>query len=141
MAAVTAPAACRHDTIGRRAKEFYCKVCGARVQIRKASKHHNEKITTDNIEFDSRREERRYRQLKLLARAGRIRKLELQPRFDFKIDGVLMFSYYADFKYLEVLKQGTDREVVEDAKGQRLPVYRLKQKIIEAHHKIRIVEI
>jgi hypothetical protein len=48
-----------------------------------------------------------------------------------------MFTYIADFTYFE--KDG--QQVIEDVKGVRTPVYRLKKKIIEAEYGIAITEI
>ena len=49
-----------------------------------------------------------------------------------------MFTYYADFRYLDA---ETGRTVVEDVKGVATPVYKIKKKIIEASYRIEIVEI
>lgn len=93
-------------------------------------------METDGIIFDSKAESRRYLELKLLERGGFIRQLELQPEYKFEINGKLMFTYRADFRYFE----STSR-VVEDVKGVRTPVYRIKKKIIEAAFKVRIREV
>ena len=45
-------------------------------------KYGNKKVIVDGITFDSRREARRYRELKLLERAGQIQNLELQKEFE-----------------------------------------------------------
>jgi hypothetical protein len=92
--------------------------------------------TVDNVRFASIREKNRYLELKLLFRAGEIFDLALQPEFEFVLDGKKMFSYFADFGYTE--KDGT--KVVEDSKGYRTPLYRLKKKLIEHQYKIRITE-
>ena len=47
-----------------------------------ARKYNNSKVVVDGITFDSRREAKRYRELSLLLRAGEIRNLELQKRFE-----------------------------------------------------------
>lgn len=94
-------------------------------------------ITIDGIKFQSQKEGARYAELKLLAKAGEINGLELQPSFDFSINGSKMFTYIADFAYYE--KSG--ERVIEDCKGLKLPVYKLKKKIIEASHHIEITEI
>ena len=46
------------------------------------NKYHAIKTTVDGITFDSRAEARRYRELKLLERAGVIENLVLQPKFE-----------------------------------------------------------
>jgi hypothetical protein len=47
-----------------------------------------------------------------------------------------MFRYYADFEYYE-----NDEYIVEDVKGVKTSVYKLKKKLIEAQYKIRITEV
>ena len=94
--------------------------------------------TADNIIFDSLAECRRYSQLKLLEKSGFIKKLELQPKFDFELNGRKMFSYLADFRYHE----GASVKV-EDVKSKptKTAVYRLKKKIIEEVYSIDIIEV
>lgn len=103
---------------------------------RQRNKYNAVKIEIDGHIFASQAEGRRYQQLKLLERAGHIRQIELQPVFKFEIDGKLMFRYVADFAYFE----GVSR-IVEDCKGVRTPVYRIKKKIIEQAFKITIREV
>jgi hypothetical protein len=90
----------------------------------------------DGVFFASRAEARRYRELKLLEAGGYIRKLELQPVYEFKIDGAVIFKYVGDFRYME-----NSLKVLEDVKGFKTPVYRLKRRLIEAQHGIKIREI
>ena len=45
------------------------------------NKYRNKKVIVDDYIFDSIQESRRYKELKLLERAGTITDLELQPRF------------------------------------------------------------
>ena len=100
------------------------------------SKYGAIKETVDGVRFASKREAKRYKELMLLFRAGKIRNLELQPEFEFKIDGVKMFTYRADFAYFE-----GEQRVIEDAKGVRTDVYKLKKKIVEKTYNIRIQEV
>ena len=93
------------------------------------------KTVVDNITFDSKREAKRYGELMMLFRIGGIRNLELQPEFDFKVDGKKVFTYRADFAYFIGQKR-----VVEDVKGVRTPLYKLKKKLIEASYKIEVLE-
>jgi len=99
------------------------------------SKYRAIKTTVDNIIFDSKREAQRYTELKLLFRAGLIQNLELQPKLDFILEGEKIFTYKPDFIYFE----GGHR-IVEDVKGMKTPVYRLKKKLIEKQLKIQIRE-
>lgn len=99
-------------------------------------KYRAKPVVIDGIRFASTKEGKRYAELKLLAKAGEIKSLEVQPSFDFSIDGKHIFTYVADFSYS---KGG--RFIVEDVKGIRTPVYKLKKKIIEIHHDVEITEI
>ena len=91
------------------------------------SKYKAVKTEVDGITFDSKREAARYMELVLLERAGEISRLELQPSFECIIDGKKICTYKADFRYF------TAKEcVVEDVKGVKTPVYRLKKKLVEA---------
>ena len=95
----------------------------------------------DGIMFHSKKEAGRYGELRMLERSGIISALELQKRFDLRVNGVLVCQYIADFAYLD--QQG--REVVEDVKGYRggatYAVYRLKSKLMIACLGLRVVEI
>lgn len=87
----------------------------------------------DNIRFASKREAQRYQELKLL----KVEELELQPEFSIVIRGTKVCVYRADFAYRG---PGGER-VIEDAKGIRTPVYRLKKKLVEAAYDVKIVEV
>ena len=93
------------------------------------------KTIVDDITFDSKKEARRYVQLKLLVKAGVVTTLELQPRYDLIINTVKCGFYKADFRYFE-----NGKEVVEDVKGMKTPVYNLKKKLIKAIYGIEIFE-
>lgn len=96
------------------------------------SKFNAIKTIVDGIRFDSRKEAKRYQELKLLERAGEIEHLELQPRFllqdKFTLDGKThrKIEYVADFKYWVIKEK---RWIVEDVKGVKTQVYKLKKKI------------
>jgi hypothetical protein len=119
---------------------------------RKKGRYGNvKKITEDGIRFDSKREYLRYLDLKLLARAGEIRRLEVHPKYPITIGGIpIMVSsnqhnkwdrhltYEADFTYLERVpgtKQNEHRQVIEDVKmqsGHRTGVYKIKRALMRA---------
>lgn len=101
------------------------------------SKYGNIAVEIDGIRFASKREGNRYAELKLLAKAGEIRGLTLQPKFECWINGFKVLTYFADFEYWD----NNGKRFVEDAKGIRTPVYKLKKKIIEAQHLIEITEV
>lgn len=99
------------------------------------SKYNAVKTVVNGIRFDSKKEARRYGQLKLLERSGNITELSLQPRFDLTINGCKCGFYKADFRYIE-----NNKEVIEDVKGVKTAVYNLKKKLVKAIHGIEIFE-
>ncbi len=111
----------------------------------KPSKYRNVKTTVDGEVFDSKREAARWHELQLRERAGQIRNLRRQVGFllhapvigyDGEAQGMaVVSSYIADFVYRE---QG--KLVVEDSKGARTAIYRLKRKHMLIEHGIRIKE-
>lgn len=104
------------------------------------NKYHASKTELDGIRFDSRKEAARYRELKLLERAGEIRDLQLQVPFELipKQEGERACTYVADFVYHMT---DTGKMVVEDAKGMRTDVYKIKRKLMLWRHGIRISEV
>jgi hypothetical protein len=100
------------------------------------NKYGNRRTEVDGISFASAKEARRYSELKLLERAGKIKGLHLQPRFPLRVNEVTVTTYVADFIF--------DRDgetVVEDVKGVRTPTYKLKKKLMKAIHDIDVVEV
>lgn len=88
----------------------------------------------DGILFDSKKEAKRYDELKLLERGGIIKDLKLQPKFELTSNGVNIvtdknkkYTYIADFMYFDNEKGET---VIEDAKGMKTPIYKLKKAIM-----------
>lgn len=96
------------------------------------SKYHARKTTVDGLTFDSRREARRWVELRTLEAAGAIRDLRRQVRMElvpaFEADGkkYRAITYTPDFVYFDV---AAGRVVYEDCKGYRTDVYRLKAKL------------
>jgi hypothetical protein len=88
------------------------------------------------IRFASKAEARRFATLSLLERAKEISGLELQPSYKLEVNGQLVCTYRADFRYRT--KDG--KTVVEDVKGIKTPEYRLKAKLMKAIHGIEILE-
>ena len=107
------------------------------------NKYGNHKTTIDGITFDSKHEAERYCELKMLERGKQIYDLKLQPRFEiqpsYKKNGktVRAVEYVADFSYYDK----TGRFIVEDAKGMKTDVYRLKKKLIEFRYDFTIEEV
>ena len=101
------------------------------------SKYHSVKTEVDGIMFDSRKEAQRYSELKLLERAGVIHDLQLQVPFQLipKTPVGRAVKYYADFVYYE-----GDKMVVEDTKGMKTEVYKIKKKLMYMIHGIEVKE-
>lgn len=95
------------------------------------SKYGNRKTEIEGILFDSRHEAHRWIELRYMERAGLISDLRRQVAFEL-IPAVKSgrkviqraISYVADFVYTQ---NGT--QVIEDAKGVKTDVYRIKKKL------------
>lgn len=102
-------------------------------------KYGAKRAVVDGLTFPSRREARRYRELRLLADTGAILDLTLQPAFDLHAaGGQKVCRYIADFRYIDA---DTGDTVYEDAKGHLTPMYRLKKKWLLAEHGIAVREV
>lgn len=100
------------------------------------SKYGNRKTTVDGITFDSKKEAERYVVLREMSIKGEIRQFELQPEFQLYVNGIHVCRYRADFSYW---KDGV--AVVEDVKGMKTAIYRLKKKLMKACMCIDIHEV
>ena len=107
------------------------------------SKYRNKKTYVGNKVFDSKREAARFIELQALLKAGEISDLQLQVPYElmpsFKLDGETYrgIKYVADFVY----KDKDGNTVVEDSKGMRTEVYKMKRKLMAYVHKIKIKEV
>lgn len=96
------------------------------------NKYGNKKVQIDMFVFDSIAESKRYKELALLQKAKKIKKLELQPKFllqeSFRKNGKTYrkIEYIADFMYEE-----NGKIIVEDVKGKETEVFKLKRKLFE----------
>ena len=102
------------------------------------NKYGARKLTApDGQVFDSVKEYRRWGCLRLLERAGEIKDLKRQVKFELipKQDGERACYYIADFTYME-----NGELVVEDCKGFKTDVYKIKKKLMLMEHGIRIKE-
>lgn len=124
------------------------------------SKYYNIKTrASDGTVLDSVKEARRYEQLLILQRAGKITELQRQVRYELipaqyetyeryaesgkrLKDGHRLVErkveYVADFVYTNV---ETGENIVEDTKGMKTKDYIIKRKLMYAVHGIRIKEI
>lgn len=111
----------------------------------KRSKYGNKKVTVDGITFDSLKEANRWRELKLLVMGKAITNLRRQVKYQLVLsvrqNGKVVqraINYYADFVYIDTR---TGKEVVEDVKGHKTEVYKLKKKMMLDKYGIRIREV
>lgn len=121
-----------------------------------ASKYHAKKVEVDGIVFDSKKEARRYSELRIMEKAGIISDLQRQVKFVLipaqrepdtvgKRGGIKKgkllereCSYVADFCYYVT---ETGLYVVEDTKGFRTTDYKIKRKLMLYVHNIKIKEV
>ena len=102
------------------------------------SKYGNRRMTApDGQKFDSVKEYHRWGCLRLLERAGAIKDLKRQVKYELipKQSGERACNYIADFTYIE-----NGELVVEDVKGVRTDAYKIKKKLMLWVHGIRIKE-
>lgn len=122
-------------------------------------KYKNRKIIVDGIKFDSKKEAVRYKELKMLEKAGIIHDVQRQVKYVLipaqyeptssvyvkgnnkgkPKKGKLIereCAYYADFVYTE-----NGKTVVEDTKGVKTPEYIIKRKLMLYIHNIKIKEM
>lgn len=122
-------------------------------------KYGNRKVTVDGISFDSVREARRYKELKLLLLTGEIIGLQMQVPFElvpaqYEETGEVYSKgprkgqpkqgrcieksvvYVADFVYWQ-----DGKRIVEDTKGVRTTEYIIKRKLMLHKYGIRIREV
>src|SRR6185437_2870096 len=103
------------------------------------SKYRAVPTVVDGIRFASKKEANRYQELKMLSRAGIIWDFVFRKnllRYRLVVNDVLISVYEADFRY-----NSPSGCVVEDTKGFKTPVYRLKKKLMKAIHGIEIQEV
>jgi hypothetical protein len=96
--------------------------------------------TMDGVTFDSKREMRRYAELKQMERAGLIRNLELQPAFPVFLNGERLCTFTADARYFTAAGEC----VVEDTKSsgtQKDAAFRLRKRAAELFYGIKITEV
>lgn len=110
------------------------------VRIPKPNKYGAKKTEIDGMVFASRKEARRWQELKLMERGGLITGLERQVPIELipKTDKHRARYYVADFVYTDC---ETGKRVYEDAKGVCTQTYSLKKAIVYWRYGIEIVEV
>lgn len=135
----------------RMTMEQYRELTGKAKQAKpaKTPKYKNTKVVIDGHAFDSKKEGKRYIDLKLLQRAGQIQDLQMQVSFEL-MAGVKFenekrkkpaMKYIADFVYVDM---ETGLQVVEDVKSlatRKLAAYRQKKHLMMSVHGIEIQEV
>ena len=127
------------------------------------NKYGNRQVVINGEHFDSRLEARRYQELLLLERAGKITELYRQVEFE------LIPAQYEEYETREIIKRGplkgqprvkrrclekackyiadftysdeNGEYIVEDTKGDRTDKYIIKRKLMLYFHGIRIREV
>lgn len=126
-------------------------------------KYNNKRVMVDGIKFDSKKEAKRYQELKMLEQAGHITDLKRQAKYvliptQYELSGEIYTkgkekgkpkkgklierecAYYADFVYTE-----NGKTVVEDVKGYRdgqaYNLFTIKRKLMLYVHNIKIKEM
>lgn len=123
--------------------------------MRNGHKFNAVRTEVDGVKFASKAEAKRYGELKLLQKAGKIEALELQPVYPLRVlltigtfkgagkahagEYPTIGKYVADFKYYRL--EAPCDWVVEDVKGFKTPLYRWKKKHVEAQYGIQITEV
>lgn len=108
-------------------------------------KYKNKKTIVAGTGFDSKKEAKRYMELLTFLKYKKIKELELQPKFELQpaykknSKTIRAITYIADFKYFDVDKK---KYVVEDVKGFKTEVYKLKKKLFEfKFDNLEVIEI
>lgn len=110
---------------------------------KKRAKYRNVKTEVDGLKFDSKKEAKRWVELKQLLDAGRISNLMRQVMFQLVPQVVLdgrkrpPTKYIADFAYSR-----DGKRIVEDVKSpaSKTPVYQLKRKLVKHLFNIEVIE-
>ena len=99
----------------------------------------------DGIRFASKKEAKRYVELKLMERKTMITDLELQPKIPIQMmntatgESKKVGTYVADFRYY---CNERHKVITEDVKGFKTPLYKFKKKCVEAaDDSLEVVEI
>lgn len=97
----------------------------------KRSKYGNKPMVVDGVRFHSKKEAKRWQQLKLDQLGGKISGLERQVPFRLVVEGQLICKLVIDFRYFKESPFGS-RTVCEDSKGYQTADSRIKMKLAAA---------
>lgn len=98
------------------------------------SKFRNQPVITAEGRFASKKEYRDWCDLKLRERAGEIKNLQRQVRFELSHNGIHICDYIADAVYFEGQKR-----VVYDSKGFETDVFKIKKRLMKSLLHIDVV--
>lgn len=109
-----------------------------KIKPKKANKYKNVKVNYNGLTFDSKREFKRFLELKELLEQRLISELETQVKFEIipKTGKEQACNYIADFMY----KDNEKNLVVEDSKGKKTANYIIKRKLMNLVYGIEIKE-
>jgi hypothetical protein len=100
------------------------------------TKFKNVPVVHEGERFDSRRELKYFLDFQLRQKAGEISFLKRQPKFPLEINGVKIGTYIADFEFVD---KGRRRVIdVKSPVTAKLPLFKLKQKLVRAIHGIDV---
>lgn len=106
--------------------------------VKRGNKYNAQRVFRWGRWFDSKREASRYDELMCLEAAGEIKDLQCQVSFACVLNGVKVCTYVADFVYFDCR---SEEQVVEDVKGMKTPIYKLKKRAMRAFHGIEVQEV
>lgn len=118
-----------------------------RIPKNRRNKFGAKAIIVDGIRFASKKEAKRYGELKILQQAGQIRDLEIQRKYPIEIRHKAVkiksegypngraVNYFADFAYWE-----SGKRVIEDVKSSATmtPLSKLKIALVEHIHNVEV---
>lgn len=113
----------------------------AKGLYKRGNKYKAIRTVVDGITFDSKKEAKRYGELKLLQLAGKIQDLKAHPKYEMPCPHCghgIPVKYTADFEYREFtgIRQAPVNLVVEDVKSPATitPSYRIRRALMKYCH-------
>src|SRR3990167_4997504 len=104
------------------------------AQAKRRHKYGAKRTVVDGIKFDSKGEHRRWMELKLLERAGKIVGLTRQFKYSLHVNGKLIGVYVVDFFYWR-----GNEPIAEEYKGLDVPFGKWKRRHAELEYNIKIL--